>query len=80
MTTQDDERAQTLAEVEAIAMMAASIMAQAVAQGVPPEHAGAAVLGAGAKALRVAIGPDAAAQVVRTMANEVEADRGRLDA
>lgn len=50
------------------------------AQAAQLHLAAAVVLGVGAKGLRLALGPVEGARVVRQMADQVEADRGRFDA
>jgi hypothetical protein len=77
---EQDETAQHLSEVEALAPLFMSIMCQLFAQGANSGVTGVAALVAGAKVLRLKFGPDEAATMVRVVADEVEADRERLDA
>ena len=72
--------AHTLAEVDRVGALVRSIMNQLCERGVEPAHIALALLGLGAKTLCAEFGPDVAAAVVRAMADEVEADRGRYDA
>lgn len=81
--TRDDaaaDPAHTLAEIDKVGALTRSIMDQLVARGVDPAHIALALLALGSKTLRHELGPDVAAAIVRAMADEAEADRGRYDA
>ena len=72
--------AHTLAEVDRVGALVCSIMGQLCDRGVDPTNIALALLGLAAKTLGHELGPDMAAAVVRAMADEAEADRGRYHA
>lgn len=73
-TPGNEEEALLSAAGLAIRDVVLSILRQAYEQGVELNLASAVVLGVGAKGLRLALGPEEAAHIVRRMADEVEAD------
>ena len=73
-TPGNEEQALIAAAGAAIRDVVVSILRQSCEQGIELNLAAAVVLGVGAKGLRLALGPEEAARVVRRMADEVEAD------
>lgn len=68
------------AEVDTAARLSMSLIQQLAERGMRPALAATAMAGAAAKIMRLILGPDIAAEAVRHLADEVEADRGRFDA